>query len=208
MKRFMCWRLACLAALLAYAAGAANAEDDGWTLAKDEDGVQVYTREVAGSQFKEFRATTLVPAPLAAVIAWYGDPSTYPEWIESCVEARRVEDEAGAANYLKFDFPFPASNRDVVLRGRPLEETPETVVVEVRNVDGLVAETSGLVRIPMLRSRWEFRSRGDAETEVIYRQHMEAGGRLPAFIVNRAAVDNPYKTLRGLTRYAERQRSR
>ena len=37
---------------------------------------------------------------------------------------------------------------------------------------------------------------------------MDAGGRLPAFILNRAAVDNPYKTLRGLARYAEANRAR
>ena len=109
---------------------------------------------------------------------------------------------------MKFDFPFPASNRDVVLRGQTLEETPQVVVVEVRNVDGLVDETPGVVRIPMIHSRWEFRSRGDAETEVVYRQHMDAGGRLPAFILNRASVDNPYATLRGLARYAEKHRSR
>ncbi len=52
------WRLTCAAALLAAGAasadgaassqGAASLKKDGWALAKDKNGVQVYTREVAG----------------------------------------------------------------------------------------------------------------------------------------------------------------
>ena len=102
------------------------------------------------------------------------------------------------ANYLRFDFPFPASDRDVVLRARTQVETENEVIFDVENVDGLVPETSGVVRIPLLVARWEFRSHGDGATEVVYRQRMEAGGRLPAFIVNRSSVDSPYGTLVGL----------
>ena len=148
----------------------------------------------------------MVPAPLPQVLDWFRDPSTYTKWIDSCVEARRVE--GTDANYLKFDFPFPASDRDVVLRATPLEESPTAVVYSGENVDGLVPEVSGLVRIQMLKSRWEFRARDDDTTAVLYRQHMNAGGRLPAFILNRAAVDNPLGTLRGLVRYAEANRDR
>lgn len=201
--------LRCFAATaLLLAASGVQAEDD-WTLAKSEDGVEIYTREVPGSVFKEFRATVQIPAPLARVVEWYQDPSTYPEWIDRCAEARRVETAGGApANYLRFDFPFPATDRDVVLRGQPSVQTPTEVVFDVTNVDGAAPETPGVVRIPMIRGRWEFRSHGDDATDVIYSQHMDAGGRLPAFIVNRASVDSPYGTLSGLARYAARNHSR
>ena len=201
---------ALLLALLAPAAQALG-EDSGmeWTLAKSADGVEVYNRDVPGSAFKELRANALVPAPLREVVAWYQDPSTYPEWIDRCAEARRVETGQGVgANYLRFDFPFPASDRDVVLRARTQVETANEVIFDVENVDGLVPETSGVVRIPLLVARWEFRSHGDGATEVVYRQRMEAGGRLPAFIVNRSSVDSPYGTLVGLARYATQRRSR
>jgi hypothetical protein len=60
----------------------------------------------------------------------------------------------------------------------------------------------------MMRGRWEFTPQGDEATRIVYRQHMDAGGRLPAFILNRAAVDNPIGTLSGLARFAEVQRAR
>jgi hypothetical protein len=66
----------------------------------------------------------------------------------------------------------------------------------------------GLVRVPRTRSRWEFRAQGENATAVVYQQHLDPGGMLPAFILNRAAVDNPLGTLRGLARYAEEHRSR
>jgi hypothetical protein len=181
----------------------ARAGDEEWALARSEDGVEVYTRDVGGSALKEFRATAVVPAPLAQVVAWWRDPTTYTRWIYRCVEARRVEGAAGAwGNYLKFDFPFPASDRDVVLRARLLEESAGSVVYEGGNVDGLVPPVTDLVRIPSVRSRWEFRAQGEGATAVVYRQHMDAGGSLPAFILNQAAVDSPFGTLRGLARYA------
>ncbi len=196
------------AAIFTLLALEAAAEEDDWALAKREDGVEVYTRDVEGSASREFRASAVVPAPLATVVGWWRDPSTYTRWINRCAEARRIEVDTGAnANYLKFDFPFPASDRDVVVRAQKVEESANRVVFEGRNVDGLVPEVSGVVRIVMLRSRWEFRARGDAATEVVYRQHMDAGGRLPAFILKRAAVDSPFQTLRGLIRYAEANHS-
>ena len=206
LRAAVCLPLLALALALA---PAAQGDEDGWTLAKNEDGVEIYTREVAGSVFKEFRGTARVPAPLAVVVDWYQDPSTYTEWIDRCAEARRVESSPGAtANYLRFDFPFPATDRDVVLRGTPSVTSPTERVFEVENVDGSVPETSGVVRVPMVRSRWVFRSHGDDATDVIYSQHMDAGGKLPAFLVNRAAVDNPHNTLRGLARYAARNYTR
>ena len=66
---------------------------------------------------------------------------------------------------------------------------------------------SRLVRIPMLSSRWEFHADGDGATRVVYQQRMDAGGRLPAFLMKRATVDNPFRTLLGLIRYAEARHS-
>jgi hypothetical protein len=195
-----------LASLTAYSEPRSEA---GWQHARTEAGVEVYTREVPGSIFKEFRATGVVPAPIAQVVAWWQDSSTFPSWIDSCVEAHPVEAGEGVkASYLRFDFPFPASDRDVVLRAVEVELGPERVIMESRNTDGVVPEVDGLVRIAMMLGRWEFTPQGDDSTRIIYRQHMDAGGSLPAFILNRAAVDNPIGTLSGLARFAESQRNR
>ena len=192
------------AALLFLLALPATAEEDDWTLAKREDGVEVYTRSVPNFAVKEFRASAVIPAPMDEVIGWWQDPTTYTEWLDRCAEARRVEDASGVgANYLKFDFPFPASDRDVVLRATLVEESDGTKVFEGSNVDGVVPEQEDAVRISMVRSRWEFRAQGETATQVAYQQHMDPSGMLPAFILNRAAVDNPVNTLRGLIRYAE-----
>lgn len=181
----------------------------GWEHARSTSGVEVYTRDVPGSTYKQFRATGVVPAPLAHVVSWWRDPTTFTQWINSCVEARHVDAGDGAvASYLKFDFPFPASDRDVVLRAVEIEADAQRVVMESRNLDGVVPPVAGLVRMPMMLGRWEFTALDPGTTQVIYRQHMDAGGSLPAFVVNRATVDNPIGTLLGLARYAVAQRGR
>jgi hypothetical protein len=146
---------------------------------------------------------------MAQVVAWWQDPTTFTQWIDSCVEAHSVGAGDGVrASYFKFDFPFPASDRDVVLRVVEIESMPDRVVMESRSTDGLVPKVDGLVRIPMLVGRWEFRARDERSTAITYRQHMDVGGRLPAFLLNRATVDNPIGTLSGLVRYAESQSAR
>ncbi len=198
-----------LALLIALPAAAELPDDGGWEHARTAEGVEVYTRAVPGSAFKEFRATGVVPAPLSQVVSWWRDPSTFTAWIDSCMEARRVDAGEGVkASYLVFDFPFPASNRDVVLRVVEVEATRERAVMESRSTEGLVPEVDGLVRIAKMHGRWEFSAEGENSTRVVYRQHMDAGGSLPAFILNRAVVDNPIGTLSGLARYAESQRGR
>lgn len=184
----------------------AVADDEGWEHARSAGGVQVFTREVPGSAFREFRATHTIPASMREVVAWWHDPATFTRWIDSCVEAHRVDAGEGIdASYLKFDFPFPASDRDVVLRSVEIERGPEHIVLESQSLDGVFPAAKGLVRMPRLRGRWEFRALDDATTAVVYRQHMDAGGRLPGFIVNRVTVDNPIGTLLGLARFAESQ---
>ncbi len=172
--------LGAVAAILALLALEAGAEEDGWELAKSKEGIEVYTRDVEGFEVREFRARAVVPAPMAAVVGWWRDPTTYTRWINRCAEARRIEVESGDnANYLKFDFPFPASDRDVVVRARTVESSTKRMVFEGGNVEGLLPETSGVVRVVMLRIRWEFSSQGDAASVVVYQLHMDAGGSLP-----------------------------
>ena len=202
MRCLQLWRCAGVLLLSPLLTASGMADDADWHHARSAHGVEVETRAVAGSAFQEFRARTVVPAPLEQVVGWWRDPSTFTSWVNSCMEARAVD--AGKdvrATYLRFDFPFPASDRDVVLRAVEIEAGPERVIVESHHVAGAVPEIEGLVRMPAMRGRWQFTAHPGG-TEVIYRQHMDAGGDLPAFIVNRATVDNPIGTLAGLAAYA------
>ena len=66
------------------------AESPTWEKIKDEDGVQIYKRDVPGSDVIAFKGTGLVDAPLDRVATVLFDTSRAPEWIDSLEEAVEI----------------------------------------------------------------------------------------------------------------------
>ena len=71
-----------LALTLLAATGLAQAED--WQLAKQEDGIQVYTRAVAGSKYKAYRGVVQIKAVPATITRLQDDPVGSCKWIFRC----------------------------------------------------------------------------------------------------------------------------
>ncbi len=200
MRPPLCIVLALLFVLPA-SAEESEMEDDGWQLARSDERVKVYTRPVEGSPIREFQAQITLEAPLERVTTLYKNTESYPDWVANCVDSRRVKDPRNASRrqaWLRFDMPFPAGDRDVVLRRETKRESPEDTLYHTNSVDGLVPPTEDVVRMPFLRSRWHFEALAPDRTRVTYRQHSDPGGSLPGFLVNWVAVDIPFETLHGL----------
>ncbi len=49
--------------------------------------------------------------------------------------------------------------------------------------------------MPYLKGLWRFTPLGDGRTEMYYQQHSEVGGHIPAWLVNKLAVNIPFNSL-------------
>ena len=78
---------------------------------------------------------------------------------------------------------------------RRVEYGPERAVYEGKNQVGLAEERDGVVRMPTLKTRWEFEALASG-TRVTMRQHGDPGGRIPKWAINLVTVDIPFNTLR------------
>ena len=174
---------------------------DGWELAKDSEGIQIFTRRVEGSDFKEFRCTTTMDAALTALVAVYQDVDAYAEWMPNTSEVRMLEVQGDTAHvhYLVNPAPWPVADRDAVYRFRYSQaSSSKMVTIEMDGLPDLIPEESGRVRIPRAGGFYRFTPMGDGRVRVVFQLQVEPGGNIPAWLVNWRIVDGPFKTLKRL----------
>ena len=173
-------------------------DNNGWKLKKQQDGISVYSREVAGSRFKEIKVTVNIQTSLSGIIALFKDVPAYPLWVYLCEKPETVKQGSETEDYYYSETaaPWPVSNRDVVVYSR-IRQDPDTKVVtsKSKNVTGIVPEKKGIVRIPMLKSLWTLIPKGNGRVDVSYELIVDPGGWIPAWLVNMTMAVGPYNTI-------------
>ncbi len=175
------------------------AQEHPWDLKKDKNGIKVYTRKVDGSPLLEFKAVMKLEVPRNQVMAFYEKIERYPEWFYQCAEARLLEEEAGEQIvYYVMAMPWPVSDRDSVYAREKSVELGGDVVYRLSARPEAYPEQPGKVRVPYLKILWKFKALPTGGTEVMFQQHCDAGGSIPAALANSLSVNMPFKTFENL----------
>jgi hypothetical protein len=176
----------------------AQTGNEDWKLAKDKEGIQVYTRIAEDSKFKEFKSMTRIAAPAAVLLEVFKDADKYTEWMAHIKKASLVEkiSENEFYAYSELGVPWPFDNRDNITKS-VVSYNPETeaYTVDIAMVPDYLPENKGIVRIQEGGGQWVFKPMGDSTTEVFHRFFADPSGNIPAWIVNMFIVDGPFKTL-------------
>lgn len=173
-----------------------------WELRKNHQGIQVSTRKVEGSPILEYKAVMTVDAPAEKVLAFFEQESKMTRWFHQCTVSRLIQEHSPDRKVLYFvlDLPWPVSDRDVVYLRERSSDAAGVVTYHLTALPHEVPRKDGLVRVPYIRSFWRFTPLEGGRTEVFFQQHGNVGGHIPAPLVNRLAVDIPYKSFRGFLR--------
>lgn len=190
------------AALLLLLAPWAASSDSDWETQVDRDGLIVETREVAGSNYRAFRASITVPAPLDAVFARLTDVESYTDWFPDVIEARRLEGDADTwRQYIRTDLPWPVTDRDSIYVQRVSREAGR-ISIEVGVDPDAVPEVRKAVRVREAGGTWLLVATA-AGTEIRWDFHLEPGGNIPSGLANARLVDTPQRALLALREYFE-----
>ncbi|MBD9517767.1 START domain-containing protein [Pseudomonas sp. PDM22] len=198
-----------LLALLLTTPAIAFAQAADWTLAKDEDGVQVYLSQVPGSRYKSFRGVTLVKADVATLGHLQENLRVSCAWLYACAQMRllKYSDEAIWV-YLDTKLPWPAAPRDLVLKVST-EETPDGGMIRrLQAAPDYIPPVKDRIRVPSVSGTWRMVPKGPKLTEVTYEMRGEPGGSVPSWLANQFVVDAPFESLRMLKLVAEHQGAR
>lgn len=170
-----------------------------WQLKADKKGVQVFTRSVAGSPYKEVRGIMqLEGVKLSSMVALVLDTGACSEWADQCKDSYVYRQLSPTESYVYTlnDLPWPVTDRDV-LAYVIWRQNPITLEVTMHSVatEGILAAKPGVLRLTQARASWTFTPMGKDRIRVISEAHINPGSPLPGWVTNMLLVDSPLKTM-------------
>jgi hypothetical protein len=171
-----------------------------WELERDREGIQVFTRPVEGSPYKEVRSVSQIEGvSLTSLVALIEDAEACPRWADKCAESYLVErlSETESLVYTHNDMPFPITDRDVVVRVR-WAQNPESLQVTMQSsaVSEGVEKKRGRLRLTQANASWRFTPQLDGSIEISNRAHINPGSNIPGWFTNMLLVDTPFETMK------------
>lgn len=184
---------------------------DEWRLVKDEDGIQVYLRERSDSQIQEYKGISIMQTSADSILAVFNDIDVCPIWFHQCENPLMIHRVSFLEHYgyQVSNFPFPASDRDLIANVR-FDEDPNTKIFTIRlqaapdYCDQRQTEVCKKVRamnkIRITRSdgKCSIEPQQEGFVKVTWQHHVEPAGMLPDWLINALLVDIPYYTMQGL----------
>lgn len=179
-----------------------TAEEARWEEIKQDEGITVWRMDVPGVPLPGFRGEADINASPEAVLAVIRATDKHTEWMHRCSDARLLDqmDENTTIVYNRTDSPWPAWDRDVILRTEVTrEEQQNRIRLAYQNIDSnLVEKQDGVVRMPRLEGAYTMTEIQPGVTRVSYLVEVDVGGSLPGWIASLIARDLPFKTLDAL----------
>jgi START domain len=171
---------------------------DGWKLKRDKGDVKVYMRNVEGSKIKELKFTTNIRASLNTIAYVLTNVEGFDNWVYASVTSETIKkiSDTEVYYYTEMDFPWPLSNRDLVLYSKFWQD-PKTLALHsvTTSAHWMKPGLEDIVRITLADLRWSFTPAGNGNVHVDYYLKSDPGGSIPAWLVNLAADQGPMQTM-------------
>jgi hypothetical protein len=199
------------AVLLSIASMAAMSAD--WELARDRKGIKVWTKEEPGYPIRAFKAVTVVESSLTGLVTLIMDTDRVDQWAYRVmrIEVLSRDDDAGTfVIRTETDFPWPLTNRDVVLVGKVSQDDKSRVVtIRSRSTPpGQYPLHPDFLRMPDMVGDWILRPLPGGRVEVTMIGRANPSGNVPFGVVNLIIHETPYLTLLGLRDLISNERYR
>jgi hypothetical protein len=187
-----------IASFALFNANSVHADGD-WEIRKDQDNIQVFTRDVDGSPHDEVRATTVVQdVRLASLVALILDAQACPNWASRCGESYIFErpKETEAYVYTHSRMPFPVKDRDMLTHAVwNQDESSLIVTVNSQATNGIMDDIAGRQRMTEVKLSWKFEPLDSGAVAITNQAHFNPGSVLPGWITNMLLVSVPYDTM-------------
>ncbi len=173
-----------------------------WELAKDKNGIKVYTSKEGTSKFKSIKVEAVLTGTLENLHHILSDAATNKDWIYATKESYIIKKISSneAISYTETMLPWPASNRDIPINIIiNLDRNNNSMQVSAKGVPNAIPIKKGIVRIPYFNSSWNVKFDGKNKLHIKYFLEMDPGGLVPAWITNLFIAKGPYETFNNLS---------
>lgn len=184
----------CLIPMSTFAAG-------GWSKVKEDKGIKLYERPVAGTDLMEYLAVTTIDAKMEVIGEALRDVPKYPEWVADCASAviEKKYDRNTFVMYLILD-PFMIEDRDIVLKDETIYDYDNgNAKISFFCTDEVKKPlVKGRTRVTIMDGLFQMEFLGRDKTKFIYKLKTDPAGDIPKKVAYGVMKYYPYNTLKKL----------
>ena len=175
-----------------------------WKLAKDVDGVKVYTLKVPGDRLiktKTVMEGEYTLSQLAAPHIIDHNLETCKKWIPNCIAVTPIKDfdpvTRSSVDMWRLDFPSPLSDRELLISTIVSQDkASKAVALDAVVLPNVLPHNDGIVRVEQMHNRWKFTPNRNGKVEVELIQDTNFGGSFPYFLMNMVIADESHAFFR------------
>jgi len=173
-----------------------------WKLRREESGVKIYTRNVKGSPFEEFKGEVIINhTTLTGVLDLITDVKNYPKNFPNCSSSQLLERKGkyDDIHYITIKAPWPVIDRDAIYEETTtISQDGKHAQIRLIPRGDYKAENKNFIRVYNGSGFWDLEEIAPKTVRVIYQFHADPAGEIPAWIANSVIVINPLKTLESI----------
>jgi hypothetical protein len=171
-----------------------------WELQKDENNIKVWTKDVEGSSFKEFKAETTLKTSLENIVSVFLDIPNMSKWydrVEKVTLHEKITD-LEAIYIIDFALPWPVKDRISSVRAKlTYEPGQQKVFVHTAYEPNVIKETDKVL-VTKMYSEWILTEQENKTVHIFHKGFMDPEGSLPAWIANAGVKDGPIQSITNL----------
>ena len=174
---------------------------ENWTLKQDNDGVRIFTREVADSKIKAIKVECELNATLSQLVAVLMDVKNSEEWLYRTSSNYIVKQVSPSEIYYysKVVMPWPISDRDFIAHLIVSQDSATKVVtINAPCIADMVPKKDKIVRVTNSNGKWVISPVGKDKVKIVYTLHADPGGSIPAWLTNMFATQGPSQSFKKL----------
>ena len=176
--------------------------EEPWKLAKEAEGIKVFTRSVPGSSADEFKGIAEIDAPVEVIVEVFKDIPSFTQWYGFCKEIKLLkhDSENHRVMYFVLKTMGPVKDRDLVMEAfDKFDKQAGTNTIAISALkEELVPIQDKYVRMTDLNATYSMNRIDQDRAHVVYTVKADPAGYIPAFISNIIQKDQPFLTLKGL----------
>jgi len=199
MIRLLLIILLFLAPILSYA-------QEKWNLAKEKNGIAVYTRMLKSERYKQVRVIFEFNGSIENLIKILQDVDNHKNWVYKTTKSYLIKKKSTDTLYFysEIALPWPASNRDASVELAVVKDTlNKNAFITVRSFPNLVPYKENIIRVPYSLGLYKLTTLPNNLIKLDYTLSVNPGGTLPTWLVNYTSAIGPYQTFLKLKEMVE-----
>jgi hypothetical protein len=175
--------------------------ENNWKLELEKEGIKVYTRASANSDFKEFKGETIIKTTIPEIEKTLTTIEKYPEWCYKTTSATVIDKDSTIIRYfLVTKTPSFLKTRVACFEFRR-ETNYQTgeVIYYLNDIKCNKPLSDEMLLIPIMKGFYKLTPLGNGNVQVTMQMLTEPGGIIPSWLANLVVVDSPYITLKNLS---------